>query len=64
MNKQWIYWITFSVIILNALLLLGVLKAIFGVESNTNLFATGITPGFILGIMNGIVAVWIYKKYV
>jgi hypothetical protein len=63
MNRQWIYYIGLGVIILNALLLLGILKAIFGVEPDTNLFQTSVTPGLILGIMDGIIAFWIIKKW-
>lgn len=64
MNKQWYYCITLGTLILNGLLLLGIFKAIFGADVTTNLFNTGITPGTILGIANGIVAIWVFKKFV
>lgn len=62
MNKQVIYSLGLGTVILTAfLLLLG--KAIFGIDTNTNMFSTGITPGAVLGIANGVTAWWIYKKY-
>ena len=63
-NTRWYYSITLAVLVLNALLLLGVLNAVFGVEVNTSLFNTGITPGHILGGLSAIIAFWVYKKYV
>lgn len=62
MNK--FYYITLGVLILNALLFLGVLNAIFGTDVNTNLFNTGITPGLILGLINPVIAFWVHKKFV
>ncbi|GAG44754.1 unnamed protein product, partial [marine sediment metagenome] len=47
--------------VITALLLLGVLKAIFGVEVGTNLFSTGLTPAVILGFLQLIIAWGIYK---
>jgi len=41
-----------------------VLSLIFFVffDSKVNLFETGITPGFLLGIANILLAYWIYKN--
>jgi len=63
MNKNWYYSIALTVVILNALFLLGIINAIGIADLGTNLFNTGITPGAILGIANIFVAFWIYKKY-
>ncbi len=61
-NQRWWKSIGVSVPAITALLLLGFLKAIFGVEVGTNLLQTGITPGLLLGILNAIVAFGVYKN--
>lgn len=54
----------FSVAIplVTTLLLFGILKAIFQIDVNTNLFSTGVTPSIIIGISQLILAFWIYKN--
>ncbi len=66
MNKNWIYSVGMTVVILNALFLLGIMKAIFGAygDLSTNLFSTGITSGAILGIANCFIVWWLHKKYI
>ncbi len=66
MNKQWYYSISVAVVVLDALLLLGIFKAIFGDygDVNSNLFNTGIYLGTLVGLANIPVIYWIIKKYV
>jgi len=63
MSKNWYYSIGLATTIIASLLLLGILKAIFGLGVETNLFNTGITPGIILGIAFAVISYWVYKRY-
>ena len=66
MNKNVIFSVGMTVVILNVLFLLGIMKAIFGEYGNlsTNLFNTGITSGAIIGIANIFLVWWLHKKYI
>lgn len=43
------------------LLFLGVIPGIFGINISDNIFQTGVTIGFIFGILNIIESWWAYK---
>ncbi len=64
LSQQWRKSLGVGTAALTGLLLLGILKAIFGIEASTNLFNTGITPGIIFGIACLVVSLAIYKNWI
>jgi len=63
-NQRWFRALGISIPVITGVLLLGFLQAIFGVEVSTNLFNTGITPGMIFGVLQLLLAFWVYKKFI
>lgn len=61
MNQKMWYSAGVAVPAITALLLLGILNAVLKVDTSTNLFSTGITPGIVFGILNAVIAIAIYK---
>jgi len=64
MNSKTWRAIGLGVPILTILLLLGIFKSIFGVDVNTNLFNTSVTPGIVLGLANVVVVIGVGKHYI
>ena len=64
LSQQWRKSLGVGTVVLTGLLLLGILKAIFGIEASTNLFNTGITPGMIFGVASLLVALSIHKNWI
>ncbi len=63
LSQQWRKSLGVGTAALTGLLLLGVLK-IINVETSTNLFNTGITPGMVFGVASLLVALAIYKNWI
>lgn len=64
LNQRWYYSLGVAIPAVTILLLWGVLKVVFQVDVNTNLFNTGITPGFVIGAANLFLTWAIFKKRV
>jgi uncharacterized membrane protein (DUF485 family) len=63
LNSRWYKTIAISTLVFDILFMFGIMGSFFnGLTITSNLFNTGVTPGFVLGLAN-IFVVWsIYKN--
>lgn len=62
-SQKWYYSWGIGITLLSGLFLVGAFKLLLGIDLSENLFNTGISASFLLGILNLVLVYWLTKRY-